>query len=212
MNRRVGLQDQLVSELDRAIRMLFTSPTPNRLSPAEKLPDPNLKPNDRLKSIALMRVNHAGEISAQALYSGQAIMARSKKTRVQLLGAAEEEQDHLAWYAERLAQLEGKSSRLDPLWYLGSFCVGILAGAPGDSVSLGFVAETEKQVEAHIEDHLERLPKTDTKSAAILKRMASDEAHHRTTAQLSGGTKLPALVRFAMTCGGGILRRIALWI
>ena len=212
MNRRIVWQDKLVSALSQAAQTLTTPPSPNRPSPAGKLPEPDLEPSDRLRSVALMRVNHAGEIAAQALYRGQAIVARSKKTRTQLLEAAEEEQDHLAWCAERLVQLEGKPSRLDPFWYLGSFCIGVLAGGPGDPMSLGFVAETERQVEAHIEDHLDRLPKTDTKSAAILKRMANDEAHHGTTARLAGGTDLPAPVRFVMACGGGILRRVAFWV
>ena len=212
MTRQIGWHDQLISALDQAVRTLAAPPAANRPSPAEALPEPDLGPDERAKSIALMRVNHAGEISAQALYSGQAVMARSKETRAQLLQAAKEEQDHLAWCAERLIELQGKPSRLDPLWYLGSFCIGVLAGGPSDGVSLGFVAETERQVEAHIEDHLERLPDSDTKSAAILEQMASDEAHHGTTARLAGGMELPAPVRSVMAFGGGVLRRIALWV
>ena len=157
-----------------------------------------------------MRVNRAGEISAQALYRGQAVLARSAQTREQLHQAAEEEEDHLAWCSERLEELDGEPSRLDPLWYAGSFLIGLATGAAGDAISLGFVAETERQVEAHLEDHLARLPESDTKSAAILKQMAEDEAQHGTNARLAGGVDLPVPVRSVMALGGGILRRIAL--
>jgi len=139
-------------------------------------------------------------------------MARSPETRSQLLKAASEEQDHLAWCSERLSELGGRPSRLDPLWYTGSFLMGLVAGAAGDEISLGFVAETERQVEAHLQDHLSRLPESDAKSAAILKRMTEDEAHHGTTARLAGGADLPLPVRSVMALGGGFLRRFALWV
>jgi ubiquinone biosynthesis monooxygenase Coq7 len=157
-----------------------------------------------------MRVNHAGEIAAQALYSGQALLARSPATQDLLSHAAREERDHLAWCAARIDELGGRTSLLTPLWYAGSFAIGVLAGLREDAESLGFVRETERQVEAHLRDHLQRLPAHDEKSAAILSRMAEDEMHHGTTAALAGGAELPAVIRGAMKFGGEILRRIAL--
>jgi ubiquinone biosynthesis monooxygenase Coq7 len=157
-----------------------------------------------------MRVNHAGEIAAQALYSGQALFARSESTRELLANAAREERDHLAWCASRVEELGGRTSRLTPFWYVGSFAIGVLAGLRADAESLGFVRETERQVEAHLRDHLQRLPAQDEKSVAILSRMAEDEVHHGTTAALAGGAELPAAIRGCMRVGGEILRRIAL--
>jgi len=156
-----------------------------------------------------MRVNHAGEIAAQALYNGQSLLARSAATRELLENAAREERDHLAWCATRLDELGSRASLLTPFWYAGSFCVGVLAATADDARSLGFVSETERQVEMHLHDHLGRLPPQDSRSAAILMRMAADEAHHGTTAALAGGTELPAGIRRCMTFGGEILRRVA---
>jgi ubiquinone biosynthesis monooxygenase Coq7 len=157
-----------------------------------------------------MRVNHAGEIAAQALYHGQSLFARSAATRELLATAALEERDHLAWCAARIQELGGRTSWLAPFWYAGSFGVGVLAGLRADAENLGFVRETERQVEAHLRDHLERLPPGDEKSAAILSRMAEDEVHHGTTAALAGGAELPAAIRASMRLGGEILRRVAL--
>lgn len=204
--------DALIAAADQALRTLTSPPAAQRPSPADYAADNVLSPDDRRSSIELMRVNRAGEISAQALYRGQSLLARSPETRRHLLQAASEEQDHLAWCSERLGELGGRPSLLDPLWYAGSFLVGVAAGAAGDQISLGFVAETERQVEAHLDDHLSRLPESDAKSAAILERMAEDEAHHGTTARLAGAVDLPLPVRSAMTLGGGILRRFALWV
>lgn len=159
-----------------------------------------------------MRVNHAGEIAAQALYNGQSLFARSAATRELLENAAREERDHLAWCATRIAELGGRPSLLTPLWYAGSFGVGVLAGLRADAESLGFVHETERQVEAHLRDHLTRLPERDEKSTAILARMTEDELHHGTTAALAGGAELPSVVRASMRAGGQILRRIALLV
>lgn len=207
---RLDWQDQLVSVLDQGLRTLVPSGTATRPSPARQITDTSLGSDERRRSIQLMRVNHAGEIAAQALYSGQALLARSERTCAQLLQAAREERDHLIWCGERLAELGGRSSLLDPLWYACSFGLGLLAGGAGDRVSLGFVAETERQVEAHLDDHLRRLPGRDLKSRAILERMAQDEAHHGTTARLSGGADLPQPVRALMRLGGEILRSTAL--
>ncbi len=206
--------DHLIATLDQGLRTLAArgDASPARPSPANDLPDESLSADERDSSAALLRVNHAGEMAAQALYSAQALLARSDETRRHLRAAASEEQDHLAWCAARLDELGGRASLLDPFWYAGSFCIGLLAGACGDRWSLGFVSETERQVEAHLQDHLERLPPNDRKSSAILSRMAADEAHHGTTAGLAGGAPLPAPIRAFMSFGGGVLRRIALYV
>jgi ubiquinone biosynthesis monooxygenase Coq7 len=210
MHARLSCQDRLIATLDEALRSIAAPPPPTRPSPAQNLPETDLTPAERSQSAALMRVNHAGEIAAQARYSGQALLARSDATRRQLASAAREERDHLAWCAGRLAELGERASLLDPLWYVGSFLVGAAAGACGDRVSLGFVEETERQVEAHLKDHLARLPAGDHKSTAILARMTEDEAHHGTMASLAGGAPLPPSIRRCMALGGELLRRTAL--
>ncbi len=207
--RIMGFPDRLLSAADEALRTLSGAHGPVRPSPNADIPETNLDATDRRASAALMRVNHAGEIAAQALYSGQAVLARSEQTREHLLQAGREEQDHLAWCKQRLDELDARPSLLAPAWYAGAFALGLLAGAAGDRVSLGFIAETERQVESHIHDHLARLPARDRKSAAILERMAADEAHHGTTARLAGGIELPRPVRTLMTIGGEVLRRVA---
>jgi ubiquinone biosynthesis monooxygenase Coq7 len=156
-----------------------------------------------------MRVNHAGEISAQALYRGQAFVATSATTREHLRAAAAEEQDHLCWCQERLDELGGRPSLLVPVWYAGSFAIGVAASIAGDALNLGFIEETEKQVEAHLEDHLSRLPAGDARSRVILEQMAVDEARHRDNAVAAGAAPLPPVVRSLMAVGGGILRQIA---
>jgi ubiquinone biosynthesis monooxygenase Coq7 len=202
--------DRLVAAVDQGLRAVAAPPVATRPSPAAALAEPRLSPDERRSSASLMRVNHAGEIAAQALYSGQALFARSESTRELLANAAREERDHLAWCASRVEELGGRTSRLTPFWYLGSFAIGVLAGLRADADSLGFVRETERQVEAHLRDHLQRLPAQDEKSVAILKRMAEDEVHHGTTAALAGGAELPAAIRGCMRVGGEIVRRIAL--
>ena len=201
--------DRLIATLDDGLRALGASAVAARASPADSLLDDDLDLADRRESAALLRVNHAGELAAQGLYSGQALLARASATREQLRAAAREESDHLAWCATRLDELGGAPSVLSPFWYAGSFLIGLLAASGGDKRSLGFVAETEKQVEAHLEDHLSRLPASDRKSRAILERMAADESHHGTMASLAGGTELPLPVRGCMRVGGEMLRRIA---
>ena len=202
--------DRLISALDESLRAVAAPPAATRPSPAATLAEPALSADERRTSAALMRVNHAGEIAAQALYNGQSLLARSATTRAVLANAAREERDHLAWCAARIDELGGRPSLLTPLWYLGSFGIGVLAGLRPDADSLGFVRETERQVEAHLRDHLQRLPAHDDKSAAILSQMAEDEVRHGTTAALAGGTELPAAIRGCMRAGGEILRRIAL--
>jgi len=202
--------DRLIAAAEQGLRAVAAPPVSTRPSPAAALAEPALSDDDRRASAALMRVNHAGEIAAQALYSGQALFARSPATRQVLTDAAREERDHLAWCAARIDELGGRTSLLTPLWYAGSFGIGVLAGLRADAESLGFVSETERQVEAHLRDHLQRLPSHDEKSAAILSRMAEDEVHHGTTAALAGGAELPAAIRGCMKVGGEFLRRIAL--
>jgi 3-demethoxyubiquinol 3-hydroxylase len=204
------LADRIIGALDQGLRALAAPAAATRPSPAASLPDSDLTAEERRQSAALMRVNHAGEIAAQALYSGQALLARDKETRNLLETAAREERDHLAWCAERIAELGGRPSALDPLWYAGSFLIGMLAATRSDVTSLGFVHETERQVEAHLRDHLQRLPTGDRKSSAILAQMAADEAHHGTTATSAGGAPLPEPIRRCMSIGGEVLRRVAL--
>ena len=201
--------DRLIAAAEQGLRAVAAPPVSTRPSPAAALAEPALSAAERSTSAALMRVNHAGEIAAQALYSGQALFARSPATETMLSNAAREERDHLAWCAARIDELGGRPSLLTPFWYAGSFAIGVLAGLRADNESLGFVRETERQVEAHLRDHLQRLPAHDEKSAAILSRMAADEMHHGTTAALAGGAELPAAIRGCMKVGGEILRRIA---
>ncbi len=202
--------DRLIAELDEGLRALALPAAATRPSPAAAVAEGDLTAAERGQSAALMRVNHAGEIAAQALYHGQSLVARSEAARDLFVTAAREERDHLAWCAERIDELGGRVSWLTPFWYAGSFCIGVLAGAADDARSLGFVSETERQVEAHLRDHLRRLPPQDAKSAAILARMTEEEAHHGTTAALAGGTELPGAIRRGMAFGGEILRRVAL--
>jgi 3-demethoxyubiquinol 3-hydroxylase len=202
--------DRLIAAVDQGLRAIGAPPPAARTSPADGLAEPELSADERRRSAALMRVNHAGEVAAQALYHGQSLFARSPETRELLANAAREERDHLAWCAARIEELGGHASQLTLFWYAGSFGIGLLAGLRADAENLGFVRETERQVEAHLRDHLERLPPEDRKSAAILSRMAEDEVHHGTTAALAGGAELPAAVRGCMRLGGEILRRVAL--
>jgi ubiquinone biosynthesis monooxygenase Coq7 len=158
-----------------------------------------------------MRVNHAGEVAAQALYHGQSLTARSDTTRALLLKAAREEEDHLAWCEQRLQELDSQPSRLNPLWYAGSFAIGALAGVLGDRTSLGFVAETERQVERHIDGHLKRMATEDIRSRAVLEAMRNDEISHGSTAQNAGAAELPTPIRKLMSHTARIMTRTAYW-
>lgn len=212
MSHALDFEDRLITILDGGLRTLFAGSPAARPSPANDHAEAALTADERRRSAALIRVNHAGEISAQALYLGQSLLARSPATRGQLLQAAAEEHDHLAWCAERIVELDGRRSVLDPFWFAGSVAIGVLVGVAGDRASLGFVAETERQVEAHLDDHLERLPTKDAKSAAILQRMADDEARHGALATRAGGESLPMPLPLLMSVCGGFLRRIALFL
>ena len=212
MVRRINRLDAFVAIVDEGLRTLAAKPAASRPSPADAVDQEALDARDCESSIALLRVNHAGEISAQALYNGQSVFARSEATRQQLRQAAAEERDHLSWCAARLEELGGRRSLLDPFWYAGGALIGLVAGVAGDDVSLGFVAETERQVEAHLDDHLARLPEADTKSRAILEQMARDEARHGSMAQEAGGSSLPPVATRLMALGGGLVRRVALHV
>jgi ubiquinone biosynthesis monooxygenase Coq7 len=181
-------------------------------SPAVLAAVPAMSDADRRESAALMRVNHSGEVAAQALYHGQALVSRSPATRDMLLKAAREEADHLSWCETRLKELDSRPSLLNPLWYCGSFAIGALAAAAGDRTSLGFVVETERQVEGHLDEHLTRLPSGDTRSRAILNVMRTDEIGHGATAKAAGASQLPAPVRVLMRHAARVMTTAAYWI
>jgi ubiquinone biosynthesis monooxygenase Coq7 len=208
MTEALGWLDRVIDIADQGLRAVAAELPAARRSPAEDCVEAPLSPDERETSARLLRVNRAGEIAAQALYSAQALFARDPATEDLLRRAAAEEADHLAWCSARLRELGGRPSRLDPLWYLGSSAIGVLAGLAGDRRSLGFVAETERQVEAHIEDHLGRLPPGDARSRAILETMAADEMRHGREAA-AAGVPIREPVRSFMHVGGEILRRVA---
>lgn len=205
------LLETLITAADRALRTLSGSAQASRPNPAAGA-RADLSDSERRAAAALMRVNHAGEIAAQALYHGQSLVAHGAATRELLLRAAREESDHLAWCDERLRELGSRASRLDPLWYAGSFTVGILAAAFGDRASLGFVAETERQVEGHLDEHLRRLPAGDERSRAILTAMREDEARHGSSARNAGAVRLPGPVRALMRRTARVMTRTAYWV
>ena len=202
--------DALLSAADSALRTLFAPPQAARPSPARGLTPPALSERERRLSGALMRVNHVGEVCAQALYTAQALGASDAELRRQLDAAAREETDHLAWTRERLDELGDRVSLLNPLWYAGAFGIGLLAGRlGGERFSLGFVVETERQVEAHLASHMDRLPSADTASRAIVVQMKQDEARHADDALSAGGVTLPAPVRGLMRLAAKVMTTTA---
>jgi ubiquinone biosynthesis monooxygenase Coq7 len=208
--RKLNAIDHLLINLDRGLRTVFGTPqTTERPNPAADLADAALDDQQRRLAGELMRINHAGEVSAQGLYQGQALTARLPKVRAAMERAALEENDHLDWCANRIDQLGTHTSVLGPFWYAGSFGIGALAGAIGDRWSLGFVAETEHQVVRHLDDHLKRLPAEDLKSRAILEQMREDELHHATTAIESGGAPLPRPVKKLMALSSRVMTGLA---
>jgi ubiquinone biosynthesis monooxygenase Coq7 len=212
------LLDPLIAAADRALRALAAPAHASRPYPAPPASltaasgGPALDDAQRRESAALMRVNHAGEVAAQALYHGQALVARSPATRELLLRAAHEETDHLGWCEQRLRELGSAPSLLNPLWYLGSFAIGAMAAAFGDGASLGFVAETERQVEGHLDEHLRRLPEADATSRAVVAAMRRDEIAHASAARAAGAIELPSLVRELMRGTAKVMTRTAYWI
>jgi 3-demethoxyubiquinol 3-hydroxylase len=203
--------DSIISIADKALRSVFAPARATRPLPATG-PVPDLSDAEKREAGALMRVNHTGEVAAQALYHGQAFVARSAETRQMLLNSAREETDHLAWCETRLSELQSRTSFLNPLWYAGSFAIGALAATFGDRVSLGFVSETERQVEGHLDDHLNRLPAADTRSRAIVEAMRADEIAHGASARAAGGQELPAPARALMKHTARVMTRTAYWI
>lgn len=194
-----NIADRLLIGFDQALRTIFGRPqVTERANPAEGLPEAELSDHERDVTARLMRINHTGEVCAQALYQGQALTAKLPEVRQRMERAALEENDHLDWCESRLKDLDNRKSLLNPFWYAGSFLIGAAAGVAGDKWSLGFVAETEHQVEAHLQSHLERLPSQDQKSRAVLEQMKEDEIHHAEMALEAGGAKLPAPIRLAM--------------
>ena len=207
--RRLSGPDLVLAAFQRALDTVAGAAVAARPSPGEMQPLPRLDPSARRRAAGLMRVNHTGEVCAQALYDGQAALARDTATRAHLEAAASEETDHLAWCAQRLAELDDRPSLLNPVWYAGSFALGALAALAGDRWSLGFVVETERQVEAHLSDHLRRLPPADARSRAILAAMQSDEARHADNALARGGRKLPAPVPSLMHAASAVMKAVA---
>ncbi len=201
--------DHLILAFDRAVRTLSGAVLARRPSPALKKATPTLTDDERSQSIGLMRVNHAGEVAAQALYQGQAIASRSSAVRTKLDQAADEELDHLAWTRDRIHALGGRTSVLDPLWYAGAFAIGALAGAVSDKTSLGFLQATEEQVEAHLASHLDRLPASDTASRAIVEQMKQDEASHAETARSLGARELPRPAQALMKLSAKVITTLA---
>ncbi len=201
--------DRLIIEFDRALRTVFAPARSVRPTPGASCAEPELNDAERQHAVGLMRINHCGEICAQALYQGQALTSRDPAVREALRVAADEETEHLAWTESRIAELGGRKSLLNPLWYAGSLSLGVLAGALGDRWNLGFLAETERQVEAHLDGHLQALPPQDVKSRAIVDQMRLDEIRHAEMAIAHGATELPRVVKRAMRLAAKVMTSTA---
>lgn len=203
--------DALILQFDKALRTLFVPAASRRPYPDQGVPEANMSDAEKRHAAGLMRVNHSGEVCAQALYQGQALTARNPEAAKALIQASDEETEHLAWCERRLNELGSRKSLFNPLWYTGSFAIGVLAGALGDRWNLGFLAETERQVEGHLDSHLSTLPENDAKSRAIVEQMKADEIKHAETAIAHGGTELPLPVKMAMQLTSKVLTRTAYW-
>lgn len=211
--RHYTLLDKLCFSIDQVVRtMAGTTHGTNKPYPADQVEEAELSDAERKHAAALMRINHAGEVSAQALYHAQAIFSREATVNQKMHQAALEEGDHLLWCQKRLEELGSHPSYLNPLWYGGSFCIGLAAGMIGDQWSLGFVAETEQQVIRHLAHHLESLPQKDKRSYAILNQMGEDEAHHRNEALTSGAKELPKFIRKAMSLTSKVMVKTAYYL
>lgn len=204
--------DRIITEFDQALRTVFAPAATIRPIPGAELPEAEMDAAQRRHTAALMRVNHCGEICAQALYQGQSLTSQDDSIKRALRRAAQEETEHLAWTERRIAELGGRKSLLNPLWYGGALAIGVLAGKFGDAWNLGFLAETEKQVEAHIENHKARLPREDRRSWEILEQMRIDEKSHAGTAQRLGARELPALVKGAMLLSSKVMTRVSYYL
>ncbi|MEA3251440.1 MAG: 2-polyprenyl-3-methyl-6-methoxy-1,4-benzoquinone monooxygenase [Pseudomonadota bacterium] len=208
MLRKLTRSDQLIHQFDTVLRTLVPhAAQPSRPSPAGATRDESLDEFERRHAAGLMRINHTGEVCAQALYQGQGLTAKLADTRAQMEQAAQEEIDHLAWCDARLVELDGRTSYLNPLFYAASFGMGALAGAVGDRLSLGFVNATEEQVGKHLDAHLEQLPRGDRRSREVLEQMREDEAHHARWALEAGGTRFPAPVKWGMSWMSKVMTR-----
>ena len=204
--------DRLILAFDGALRTLFARAHSTRPHPDDAAPESEMPESGKNLAAALMRVNHSGEVCAQALYQGQALTARTTDARIALDQAAKEETEHLAWTARRIDELGGRKSLLNPVWYAGSFFIGAAAGLAGDKWNLGFLAETERQVVKHLQSHLGRLPAEDEKSRRILAQMEADEDRHANTAVAHGGAELPLPVKGLMRLASRVMTRTAYWI
>ena len=204
--------DRLIVEFDKGLRTLFSQAHSARAHPDASVPDANMDEAEKKHAAALMRVNHSGEICAQALYQGQALTARDPVVQQKLQQAAQEETEHLAWTAKRVHELGGHLSLLNPFWYTGSLAIGAIAGLLGDKWNLGFLAETERQVGHHLQSHLDRLPQQDEKSRAIVKQMYTDETGHADMATSLGGVGLPQPVQLAMKLNGKVMTGASYWV
>jgi ubiquinone biosynthesis monooxygenase Coq7 len=208
----MSLLDPLILQIDQALRTVFAMAPTIRPMPGEDQPAADLTDAERKHVAALMRINHVGEVCAQALYAGQAFTARESAVREALERAAWEETEHLNWTERRIEELGGRKSLLNPLWYAGAWTIGAIAGRLGDPVSLGFVAETERQVEAHLEGHMSQLPASDLRSQAIIDQMKADEVAHAQTALSLGAAELPAVAKGAMKVAAKMMTQTAYWV
>jgi ubiquinone biosynthesis monooxygenase Coq7 len=203
------MKDDLVVGFDRALRMMAGVQTTSRAMPGANIEEAPLTPAERRHAAGLMRVNHTGEVCAQALYAAQAVLAREPRVKREFAAAAREEEEHLAWTQQRLTELGDRPSLLNPLWYAGSFAIGLAAGLKGDRSNLGFVVETERQVEEHLTTHMQRLPAGDAKSRAIVEKMRDDEARHGAAARAAGAEELPLPLKGMMRMAADVMRLIA---
>lgn len=211
--RNYTLFDKLCIQADQALKVIGgQTQSTERPNPAANIETTELSPQQAKASAALMRINHVGEVCAQALYQGQAFTAKTERVRQEMQRAAAEENDHLEWCQQRLNELESRPSYLNPLWYVGAFSIGAVAGFLGDKWSLGFVVETERQVEEHLVGHLNKLPETDTKSQAIVAQMKIDEAQHAADAEQLGARKLPGWIKSTMRFQAKVMTTTAYWI
>lgn len=201
--------DRLLGDAQRALETVLGAPPAQRPNPANSEAEIVLEGDERRHAAGLMRINHVGEVCAQALYCGQAAVARDEVTRSHLLEAAQEETDHLAWCAQRLEELDDRPSLLNPVWYAGSYAIGVLAGLRGDGWNLGFVVETERQVEAHLDEHLGSLPPGDERSRAIIRSMKADEARHADQAEAAGARVLPQPIPRLMALSSRLMKLVA---
>ncbi|MBT8097297.1 MAG: 2-polyprenyl-3-methyl-6-methoxy-1,4-benzoquinone monooxygenase [Woeseia sp.] len=212
-NRNLSLIDRLVGSLDNALKTVTEQhASSTRPNPSADVPDSQLADGERRHAAGLMRINHAGEVAAQALYQGHAALARDPGIAQHMRDAAVEERDHLLWCEERLQELGAGPSRLSPFWYAGAFAIGAASSALGDRWSLGFVAETERQVADHLKDHLDRLPAKDARSRAIVRQMREEEAAHCMEAEQKGAAELPRVVRKMMQMSAQVMKRSAYWL